>query len=177
MQIKTFEAHSKDVGNHIISYSDIGESNAAGDNFVVCVHGLTRNGRDFDFIAKRLAQKGFRVICPDMPGRGKSPWLGESKHYNNELYIADTLALMEHLGAKKMHWIGTSMGGLMGMVVACLQPQLLHKLVLNDIGAFISADGMRRIRKYVAGEVRFATRDAAENRFREVFAPFKIETQ
>ena len=177
MQIKTFEAQNKDgSGTHKISYTDIGESNAAGDNFVVCVHGLTRNGRDFDFVAKRLA-KNFRVICPDMPGRGKSAWFADAKHYDNEIYIADTLALMESVGAKKMHWIGTSMGGLMGMVVACLQPQLLHKMVLNDIGAFISEDGMRRIKKYVAGEVKFANREHAQKRFREIFAPFKIETE
>lgn len=174
MQVKTFAAPNPDgVGTHEISYTEWG---TVHENFVICVHGLTRNGRDFDFVAQRLAQN-FRVICPDMPGRGKSEWLPNFEWYNNEVQIADTLALAQHLGAENFDWIGTSMGGLMGMIIAALYPQKIQKMVTNDIGAFISADGMRRIKGYVKDEILFENRAHAEGRFREIFAPFKIESE
>lgn len=174
MQIKTFDAPNPyGNGTHKISYTDWGSKHK---KFVICVHGLTRNGRDFDFVAERLSQH-FRVICPDMPGRGKSEWLPNYEWYNNEVQVADTLALAKHLGAEKFHWVGTSMGGLMGMIIAALHPHLIKKMVINDIGAFISADGMRRIKGYVKDEVLFENREHAEARFREIFAPFHIETE
>jgi pimeloyl-ACP methyl ester carboxylesterase len=178
MQVKTFDAPNPDGnvdsgGTHKISYTDWGSEHK---NFVICVHGLTRNGRDFDFVAERLAQN-FRVICPDMAGRGKSAWLPNYEWYNNEVQVADTLALAHHLGAKNFDWIGTSMGGLMGMIIAALHPHLIKKMVINDIGAFISADGMRRIKGYVKDEILFDSREHAEKRYREIFAPFHIETE
>lgn len=174
MQIKTFDAQNPDGnGTHKVSYTMWG---AEHKNFVVCVHGLTRNGRDFDFVAKRLA-KNFCVICPDMPGRGNSDWLPDYGWYTNEVQIADTLSLMNSLDAENYHWIGTSMGGLMGMIVGALQPHLLRKMVINDIGAFIGKDGMRRIKGYVKDEILFDNRDHAEDRFREIFESFHIETE
>lgn len=174
MEIKKFEAPNPDgIGTHGISYTEWGTENK---EVVVCIHGLTRNGRDFDFLAARLA-KNFRVICPDMAGRGKSEWLGNYEWYNNEVQVADTLALIKHIGAESFHWVGTSMGGLMGMIMAALHPHLIKKMVINDIGAFISADGMRRIKGYVKDEILFPNREIAEARFREIFAPFCIETE
>lgn len=174
MEIKTFEApNPSGEGAHKISYTEWG---AEHKNVVVCIHGLTRNGRDFDFLAEKLAQN-FRVICPDMAGRGKSEWLKDYTWYNNDVQVADTLALMQHIGAKSYDWVGTSMGGLMGMIVGALHPQLIKKMVINDIGAFISADGMRRIKGYVKDEILFPNYEIAEERFREIFAPFRIETE
>ena len=174
MQIKSFDAPNPDgEGTHKISYTEWG---AEHDEVIVCIHGLTRNGRDFDFVAERLAQN-FRGICPEMAGRGSSEWLPNFEWYNNDVQVADTLALMEHVGAESYHWIGTSMGGLMGMIMAALHPHKIRKMLINDIGAFISADGMRRIKGYVKDEILFDDRAHAESRFREIFSSFHIETE
>lgn len=157
---------------HKISYTEWG----AGERIAVCVHGLTRNGRDFDWLAAELA-KTHRVICPDMPGRGKSDWLDDFTKYNNNYYVEATVALIHSLGAKQVDWVGTSMGGLMGMIATALHPHLIGKMVLNDIGPYITAEGMRRIATYIKDEVKFASREQAENRFREIYAPFKIERE
>lgn len=158
--------------NHKISYTKWG----SGEKLLLCIHGLTRNGRDFDFLAEALSPY-YTIICPDMPGRGRSEWLGDHKMYNNNYYVELTKALVESLGHKQVDWVGTSMGGLMGMIATALHPNLIRKMVLNDIGPYISAEGMRRIATYIKDEVKFPTLDAAQRRFREIFAPFKIEQE
>jgi pimeloyl-ACP methyl ester carboxylesterase len=158
--------------NHNIAYTQWGN----GQKLLVCTHGLTRNGRDFDFLAKALAEH-YTVICPDMPGRGKSDWLADFTKYNNNYYVELTVALIKHLGFDKVDWVGTSMGGLMGMIATALHPHLIGKMVLNDIGPFISAEGMRRIATYIKDEVKFPTQEHAQKRFREIYAPFKIEQE
>jgi pimeloyl-ACP methyl ester carboxylesterase len=87
------------------------------------------------------------------------------------------VALVKSLGHEKVDWVGTSMGGLMGMIATALHPHLINKMVLNDIGPYISAEGMRRIATYIKDEVKFPTREIAQNRFREIFAPFRIEKE
>ncbi len=109
-----------------------------------------------------------------MPGRGRSEWLGDHKQYNNNYYVELTKALIENLDHKQVDWVGTSMGGLMGMIATALHPNLINKMVLNDIGPFISAEGMRRIATYIKDEVKFASLHSAQRRFREIFAPFRI---
>lgn len=158
--------------DHNISYTKWG----SGEKLLVCVHGLTRNGRDFDFLAEALSPY-YTVLCPDMPGRGKSEWLGDPKLYNNNYYVELTAALIKHHGHEQVDWVGTSMGGLMGMIATALQPKLIRKMVLNDIGPYISAEGMRRIATYIKDEVKFPTLEAAQRRFREIFAPFRIESE
>ena len=167
MQEKLFE-----YNNHKIAYTEWGQ----GERLLVCVHGLTRNARDFDWLARALAPH-YKIICPSMPGRGASDWLTEHENYNNDYYAHATLALIESLGHHEFDWVGTSMGGLIGMVLAVTHPKLIGKMVLNDIGAEISEDGMRRIKTYVRGEVRYENQEIAQARFREIFESFKIETE
>ena len=111
---------------------------------VLCVHGLTRNGRDFDALAERLSQR-YRVICPDMAGRGRSDRLANSALYAIPQYLADCVTLVARLDVERVAWVGTSMGGLIGMSLASLQSNPIAALVLNDVGPVLSADGLRRI--------------------------------
>lgn len=124
-----------------------GEENAA--RTLLCVHGLTRNSRDFDVLAKAAVVRGFRVVCPDMPGRGKSARLTNPAFYNNLINTQLTLALLVKMGVSKVDWLGTSMGGIMAIMAANQAPSLIHKLVLNDVGCVIPAKALQRIGEYV----------------------------
>ncbi len=138
---------------------------------VVCVHGLTRNGRDFDPLAEALAQK-YHVICPDLPGRGKSDWLPEGNLYQPPSYVVALGHLLAQLG-KPVHWVGTSLGGICGMMLATAGKTPLKRMVLNDIGAFIPAAALKRIKDYTcSGPDRFANMALLEAHLREIHAPF-----
>ena len=145
---------------------------ADGARTAVCVHGLTRNGRDFDWLARALVGAGYRVACPDVVGRGKSAWLTDPAGYGYPLYLADSAILLAHLGAKSVDWIGTSMGGLMGMMLAAQPGSPIRRLVVNDVGPFIPAAALERIGDYVGGDPHFPDMAAAEAYFRKVAAPF-----
>jgi len=132
--------------SHRMAYTEWGDTN--NPNVLICVHGLTRNSRDFDFLAKQLCHQ-YRVICPDIIGRGKSDWLPQAKEYNYETYVTDMLNLMNQLNLKNVDWLGTSMGGIIGMSIAATQPQLIRRLILNDIGAFVSKQALQRISTYL----------------------------
>jgi pimeloyl-ACP methyl ester carboxylesterase len=138
---------------------------------VVCVHGLTRNGRDFDTLAEALSDR-FHVICPDLPGRGKSDWLPEAMAYQPPSYVA----ALSHLFAlinKPVALVGTSLGGICGMMLAAAPGTPITRLVLNDIGPHIPAASLLRIRDYMAGAPeRFASLPALEAHLREIHAPF-----
>ncbi len=138
---------------HQLHYIEWGDAEAAKVMF--CVHGLTRNARDFDFLAQRFVEEGYRVVCPDMAGRGKSAWLASPKLYGYPLYVQDVLALMELLGLERVDFVGTSMGGLVGMMIAHYYPQKLGKLVMNDIGPFLPADALNQIGEMVGQEMSF----------------------
>lgn len=157
--------------SHRISYVEWGDSN--NDNVLFCVHGLTRNGRDFDHLSRALSSQ-YRIICPDVPGRGKSAWLTEKSHYNYGTYVADMLALIESLDVRQLDWVGTSMGGLIGMTIAAFHPKLIRNLALNDIGPFVPGEALKRIGKYVGKSPGFADMKEAENYMRMIFAPFGI---
>lgn len=167
---KFFEYNGKNL-----AYTEWG----TGKNLLVCVHGLTRNGRDFDWLAREMARAeyDYTVICPSMYGRGKSDWLADSELYSNEYNIEVTLALANSYSYEHLDWVGTSMGGIMAMIIAATAPKLIRKMVLNDIGALISEEGMRRIKTYVKDEVKFVNRKEAEQRFREIFKPFNIQDE
>lgn len=115
---------------------------------VLCLHGLTRNSRDFEDLAPWLAQKR-RVIVPDMRGRGYSDRDPDVGNYQVPTYVSDVLALLEHLGIPKVIVVGTSMGGLMGMGMAMARREVLAGLVLNDIGPALDPAGLARIASYV----------------------------
>ncbi len=137
---------------------------------VVCVHGLTRSGRDFDALAAVLAAEGRRVICPDVPGRGISDWLAQGAQYAVPAYVAALSPLLAELGT--YDWVGTSMGGLIAMGVATLPGDRMRRLVLNDIGPFVPKASLDRIGTYLSLDPRFANLAALEAHLRVIHAPF-----
>ncbi len=130
---------------------------------VLCLHGLTRNSRDFEVVAPRIAACGRRVIVPDTRGRGKSANDPDPTHYNPAIYAQDTIALLDKLGVAKAVFLGTSMGGVITMVTAALAPDRIAAAILNDIGTHLSPEGIARIGGYV-GRTRVleSWREAAE---------------
>ncbi len=116
---------------------------------VICLHGLTRNSRDFEVVAPRIAALGRRVIVPDMRGRGRSANDPDPAHYVPAVYAQDVLKLLDTLGVPKAVFVGTSMGGLITMVIAALAPDRIAASVLNDVGPKLSQDGLSRIATYV----------------------------
>jgi pimeloyl-ACP methyl ester carboxylesterase len=159
----------------------------------ICCHGLTRNGRDFDPLALALAAAGWRVVAPDVPGRGRSEWLKRPEDYTYPFYVAAMAALIGRVGAEtvdwvgtsmggligigrpgieSVDWIGTSMGGLIGMMLAAQPGTPIRRLVLNDIGAVVPKASIERIADYVGHDPRFETLDAAEAYLRHIHAPF-----
>ena len=151
-----------------MAYTEFGNPAAPA---VVCVHGLTRTGRDFDPLAEALAAR-FHVICPDLPGRGKSEWLSESMAYQPPSYVVALGHLLAQLN-KPVAWVGTSLGGICGMMLAGTQNTPLTRLVLNDVGPHIPAVSLKRIRDYLsAAPERFVSMAAVEAHLRLVHAPF-----
>ncbi|MGI8942807.1 MAG: alpha/beta fold hydrolase [Qipengyuania sp.] len=116
---------------------------------VICLHGLTRNGRDFEDLADDLSDQGWRVLAPDVRGRGKSEYAADSATYAVPTYVADLMALLEQEGIERFVSIGTSMGGLMTMVIAATRPDLLAGVVFNDIGPVVESSGLDQIKSYV----------------------------
>ena len=121
---------------------------------VVCVHGLTRQGRDFDELAKGLS-KVRRIVCPDLVGRGRSGWVTDKTLYSLDTYVAHMSGLLDHLGFEGIDWVGTSLGGLIGMRLAAERPELIRRLVLNDIGPQLEFEGVKTIADYVGQDPRF----------------------
>lgn len=144
-----------------------------GNDPVYCVHGLTRNGRDFDFLARALAED-YLVNCPDLPGRGKSDWLSDTSKYNYDTYVRCLLKLMDSEDQKSVHWVGSSLGGILGMRIAAEYPTRIKKLVLNDVGAVLPVSGLKRINEYVGITMQFSGREDAEKNLRKVYANFGI---
>jgi pimeloyl-ACP methyl ester carboxylesterase len=152
-----------------LSYADWGSAGAT--RTVVCVHGLTRNGRDFDHLARVLAGDR-RVICPDIAGRGLSDPLTDPEHYALPTYVAHMVQLLGLLGLDEVDWVGTSMGGLIGMGVAAMEASPIRRLVLNDIGPFLPKIALQRINSYLGLDLRFASLEALEAHLREIHAGF-----
>ncbi len=157
-----------------LAYYEFGDR--ANADAVICVHGLSRNGLDFEILARELSRT-HRVICPDMAGRGNSDWLTNKLDYNYTLYTADILALLAWLKLPQVSWVGTSMGGILGMMLAAANPLLIKNLVLNDVGSVVSAAGLKRIMGYVGTSATFPDRPAAEVYMKSVLAPFGITTE
>lgn len=143
---------------------------------VVCVHGLSRNARDFDELAQALSAR-FRVACIDMPGRGDSTWLADPAGYTQDHYarIARHVIDALHLGA--VHWVGTSMGGLLGLRMAASRPDRVRSLVLNDVGAELHGSELAQLRAAAGEDVTFADPREALGHFRERYAAFGITTE
>ena len=157
------------AGVHRMSCVEWGDS--ANPRVLICVHGLTRNARDFDDLAQALSAH-YRVICPDVVGRGESDWLVEKLGYQIPQYAADIFAMLKHLGIKEVDWVGTSMGGLIGMGLASQPGSPIRRMVLNDVGPVITGVSLQRIGEYVGHAPDFPTLDAAEQFIRAVSAGF-----
>ncbi len=153
-------------GGHRMAFWQWGDASAA--HLVVCVHGLARQGRDFDTLARALAERSsrpIRIVCPDIVGRGRSDWLKDPMAYQFPTYAADMLVLLAHLHQQSpvqtLDWVGTSMGGLIGLII-CAQPELplpvkIRRLVLNDVGPVIQPAALQRIGTYLGETGRFET--------------------
>ena len=156
-------------GLHRMSYLEWGD--ADNPDVLVCVHGLTRNGRDFDELARAMAPH-YRVVCPDVVGRGLSSWLPVKTDYQLPTYVADMITLIARLDVDSVHWVGTSMGGLIGMLIASIPDNPIRRLVLNDVGPVVTAASLARIGQYVGMAPVFPHFEAAEAYIRAVSAPF-----
>ena len=145
-------------GLHRMAYWEWGD--ASNPRVLVCAHGLSRQGRDFDTLARAMAQD-YRVVCPDVVGRGRSDWLADAMGYNIPAYVADMVSLLARLNAGTLHWVGTSMGGLIGLGLAALANSPVQKLVLNDVGPTIEPVSLARIGNYLGQPVHWPSVDAA----------------
>ena len=145
-------------GLHRMAYWEWGDP--ANRRVLVCVHGLSRQGRDFDTLAQSLCAD-YSVVCPDVVGRGQSDWLADPTGYQLPAYVGDMVTLLARLDASTVHWVGTSMGGLIGLGLAALPKSPIERLVLNDVGPTIQADAIARIGTYLGAPMRWNSLDEA----------------
>jgi pimeloyl-ACP methyl ester carboxylesterase len=156
-------------GFHRVVYYEWGD--AANPRVVICVHGVGRNGRDFDVLGEALAPR-MRVLAVDMPGRGNSDWLADPNDYVFPTYLTTLTALIARSGAAHVDWVGTSMGGLLGIVAAAQPGSPVRRLVVNDVGPQIEPAALARIGGYFGQDPTFATFAEIEAYLRDISAPF-----
>jgi pimeloyl-ACP methyl ester carboxylesterase len=153
-----------------LGYVDWGRPEAA--RVAVCVHGLTRNARDFDRLARALVERGFRVVAVDVVGRGRSSWLADPRGYVVPNYVGHLSRFLELMGLRRVDWIGTSMGGIVGMGLAAAENSPIGRLVLNDIGPFIPREALLGIQTYLGLDLAFASMEEVEQHLRMVHSGF-----
>ena len=156
-------------GLHRVAYLEWGHPD--NRDVLVCVHGLTRTARDFDDLARALCGR-WRVVCPDVAGRGDSDRLPDPMLYGLPQYVSDMVTLIARLDVETVSWVGTSMGGLIGMALAAQSGSPVRRLVLNDVGAVITHASLERIAAYVGKAPVFTNVEEAERYMREIAAPF-----
>ena len=156
-------------GFHRVVYFEWGDP--FNPRVAICVHGVGRNARDFDVFAETLAST-HRVLAVDMPGRGESDWLADANDYIFPTYLTTLTALIARSGAETVDWLGTSMGGLLGIIIAAQSKQPIARLVVNDVGPIIEPAALERIRGYFGLDPTFATYAEIEQYVRQVSAPF-----
>ena len=162
------------MGLYRMAYREWGDP--ANPRALVCVHGLTRNSLDFTHIANALANE-YRVVAPDVVGRGESDFHPEPMAYNTLTYAADMVTLVARLNVSAVDWLGTSMGGLIGMLLASQTNTPIRRLILNDVGPILSHDALQRIVNYVGASHEFADIEAARRYARVIFAPFALQSE
>jgi pimeloyl-ACP methyl ester carboxylesterase len=145
-------------GLHHMAWAEWGDP--TNPRVLVCAHGLARQGRDFDTLARAMAGE-YRVVCPDVVGRGRSSWLADPMGYAIPNYVADMVTLLARLNASEVHWVGTSMGGLIGLGLAALPDTPIRRLVLNDVGPKIEYESLVRIGQYLGMPVRWNSLEQA----------------
>jgi pimeloyl-ACP methyl ester carboxylesterase len=186
------------TGFHRVAYTDWGDP--AASHIVICVHGLTRNSRDFDFLARSLESQ-CRVVCMDVVGRGDSEWLDDKAGYTFATYTNDAAALIARVTTpprgsffselqrqwrlrvgngvpeRRIDWVGTSMGGLIGLLLAAKPGSPIRRLVLNDVGPLIPWSALLRLSRHALHGTAFADRDVAEAQLRNACAPFGLDSE
>lgn len=156
-------------GFHRVAFTEWGEAKNSHLP-IICVHGLTRNGRDFDPLAQFLSERGKHVFCPDIVGRGDSDRLKIPLHYTYEQYVADMNVMISRTGATQVDWIGTSMGGLIGLILAAQANSPIRRLILNDIGPQIPIKGLQRLARYVGRDPVFSSLDEAAQYYKTTYS-------
>jgi pimeloyl-ACP methyl ester carboxylesterase len=156
-------------GLHRIAYLEWGD--ARNRDVLICVHGLTRSARDFDDLSLALCAQ-FRIVCPDVAGRGDSDRLPDPMLYGAQQYVSDMVTLIARLDVEAVSWVGTSLGGLIGMALAAQTGTPIVKLVLNDAGPVVSRASLERIAAYVGSTPTFPSMEQAEAYVRAISAPF-----
>ncbi|HEX2581322.1 MAG TPA: alpha/beta hydrolase [Dongiaceae bacterium] len=157
-------------GFHRIAYR---QWDGGGERTIFCAHGLTRNSADFAFLGRALAERArARVVAIDMVGRGASDWLSDGKNYTYLQYMADAASLIARLDCTRIDWIGTSMGGLLGMMLAAQSKTPLRSLFINDIGPFIPQQALARLAGYVGVSMQFGDRAEALAHLKRIHAPY-----
>lgn len=154
-------------GFHRIHYCEWGPP--AAERMVVCVHGYSGNGRDFDPLAQALSVDR-RVLCPDMAGRGQSDWFASALEYHFPQFLSDLNAMLARSGAQSVDWVGTSMGGLLGLLLAAQPGSPIRRLVLNDVGAFLPGPALRHIGRNLEAPASFPSLKAVESHLRRTRA-------
>ena len=160
-------------GLHRIAYLEWGDPR--NRDVVICVHGITRVARDFDELARALCGR-FRVVCPDMAGRGDSDRLADPMLYGAPQYVSDAVTLIARLDVETISWVGTSMGGLIGMALAALPGTPVSRLLLNEAGPVVSKASLERIATYIGRVPAFTSVEEAEKYIRTVSASFGPHT-
>ena len=161
-------------GLHRVAYWEWGD--AANPRVLVCAHGLARQARDFDTLARAMCTE-YRVVCVDVVGRGLSDWLADPSGYQIRAYVDDMVTLLARLDAPTVHWLGTSMGGLIGLGLASLPQSPIAKLVLNDVGPTIQFEALVRIGTYLGQPLRWNTLDEAADYLQTISASFGPHTR
>ena len=171
-QIKTVQCLSP-MGLHKMAYKEWGDP--CNPKVLICVHGVTRVSDDFDNMARDLSHD-YRVVCPDVVGRGRSDRLIDPQYYQLPQYVSDMVTLIARLDADTVHWFGTSMGGLIGMGLASMKESPIRKLVLNDVGPALNPAALARIGDYIGQEVRFPSFEDAVRYIKDISLPFGPHT-
>ncbi len=172
-QIKLVQCLSP-AGLHAMAYKEWGDPH--NPRVLVCVHGVTRVSDDFDALAAALSDH-YRVICPDIVGRGRSDWLKDPKYYWVPQYISDMVTLLARLDVPQVDWFGTSMGALIGMGLAALPDAPIRKMVMNDVGPTLNFQALSRIGSYIGEDLRFDSFQQARDYIRSISAPFGPHTE
>lgn len=171
------------AGMHHMAYKEWGDPQ--NPRVLLCLHGLLRTGRDFDALAQKMSSY-YRVICPDIVGRGASDWLADPTYYALPQYVTDILTLLQQLQPERVDWVGTSMGGLIALSVASVMSAptfttvprwQFGKIVLNDIGPVLSPTGLARIAQYVSDQHQFMSWEQAVAGAKKRWASFGPHSQ
>ncbi len=172
VRMESVQCFSPD-GLHNMAYKEWGE--ADNSDVLLCVHGVTRVSDDFDDLARELSSH-YRIICPDVVGRGRSGWLRNPQHYQVPQYVSDMVTLLARVNAPNLSFLGTSMGGLIGMGLASLPGNPIKKLILNDIGPVLNLPALSRIGSYIGQPMRFDTFEEGANFIRSISLSFGEHT-